>query len=145
MGRGTKSQLKRAYEMGGIVTIPANCPPQETGKWSAENIEDLYQRLQWVGGELLTQGHVSWSKLKLRTAAKEKSVKQLAGKHFVMILDSFGDYLLRLSQWTELGFFFPRVFPLLQAKAEINRLQFNLDTLSDWDEKVFPKLSTSWA
>ena len=62
-----------------------------------------------------------------------------------MILDSSGDYLLRLSQWTELGFFSPRVFPLLQAKAEVNRLQFNLDTLSDWDEKVFPKLSTSWA
>lgn len=48
-----------------------------------------------------------------------------------MILDGSGDYSLQPSQWTELGFFSPRVSPLLQAKAEINRLQFNLDTLSD--------------
>ena len=145
MGRRTKSQHKRAYEMGGIVTIPANSLPQGTGKWSADEVEDLYRRLQWVVRWATNTRPCALEQTQAVNSSQRKECEAVGGETFCDDFRWLWGLLIATQPVDRTRLFFPRVSPLLQAKAEINRLQFNLDTLSDWDKKTFPKLSTSWA
>lgn len=99
VGRRAKSHCKRTYEVTGFVTIPANYLPQGTGKWNADEVEEVICAegySEWWG-ELLTPGHVSGTSSSYEQQPKKRVWRSWQGD-FLWWLDSSGDYSFQLSQ-----------------------------------------------